>query len=239
MATSITSTDCKALKGTLPCSDAPAHFSIVIWHKLQQFIPKLVARVILDCMYIWMLFTYILNFPFMDTKHLHSQSFWWLILLLYFAQVWTSALKLDYMCCAGSGKTTTLVRYTQMRPDLKFLLIVFNKYVFCFWPSFVRSFWSCSLQNRWVPCNCLLLPWNTAVCSAVALEHSNLLCCCLGTPQFDLLLPWNTAIWSAVALLHNLICCCLGIQHNLICCCLGTQHSLICSLCHFVWLPLP
>ncbi|KAK7101829.1 hypothetical protein V1264_020153 [Littorina saxatilis] len=30
---------------------------------------------------------------------------------------------------AGSGKTTTLVRYAQMRPNLKFLLIVFNKSV--------------------------------------------------------------------------------------------------------------
>ena len=52
-------------------------------------------------------------------------------LIINFAVVFCTsvdtALKLDYMCCAGSGKTTTLVRYAQMRPDLKFLLIVFNK----------------------------------------------------------------------------------------------------------------
>jgi len=29
----------------------------------------------------------------------------------------------------GTGKTTTLVRYTQLRPSLKFLLIVYSKYV--------------------------------------------------------------------------------------------------------------
>ena len=28
----------------------------------------------------------------------------------------------------GTGKTTTLVRYTQLRPSLKFLLIVYNRY---------------------------------------------------------------------------------------------------------------
>ncbi|XP_052699197.1 F-box DNA helicase 1-like [Crassostrea angulata] len=28
---------------------------------------------------------------------------------------------------AGTGKTTTLVRYTQMRPSMKFLLVVYNR----------------------------------------------------------------------------------------------------------------
>jgi F-box protein 18 (helicase) len=30
-------------------------------------------------------------------------------------------------CISGTGKTTTLVRYTQLRPDKKFLLVVYNK----------------------------------------------------------------------------------------------------------------
>ncbi|XP_014676787.1 PREDICTED: uncharacterized protein LOC106816679 [Priapulus caudatus] len=39
---------------------------------------------------------------------------------------------------AGTGKTTTLLRYTQLRPHLSFLLVVYNKYV-AMWLSSSRS----------------------------------------------------------------------------------------------------
>jgi len=47
------------------------------------------------------------------------------MLLLHIVDIWDGNTFAH--ATPGTGKTTTLVRYTQLRPNLKFLLVVYNK----------------------------------------------------------------------------------------------------------------